>query len=287
LGENVRTVRATAREECRFIDGARDGDFLYARFHLPRKESSGTGVVIAPPVGHERLRCYRELVSLARSLASAGHPAIFADYRGEGESSGCYAETDLASRVEDVETMARELESVASCEKLAIVGVRLGAVLALLAAKRVEVSALALVEPVTSPSVYARDLLRANMILQRQYQGGIRRNAAALKAALQAGETVSVYGFHLGWPLLGALEELDPLPLQKSFAGRALILHFEHRSGRARPDLEGWRQEFGRAAGRPGLAEIVTPFSWAGKNVWIAGIEPLERKIAEWLGEDR
>lgn len=287
LRSQLTTAPATAREECRFLDGPGPDDSLYARIYLPSAETARrTGVVIAPPVGHERLRCYRELVVLGRSLAKVGYPVIHADYRGEGESSGNFADCDLTTRVADLERETGELRAVARLKRLAIVGVRLGTVVALLAAERIEASALALVEPVTNPAMCARDLLRANVILQRQYQGGIRRNATELRAALQAGETISIYGFHLGLPLLTGLEDLQLSPSQQAFSGHALVLHFEREAGRTRPDLEEWRAGFLRAAGGAELAEVVTSFTWAGKNAWSSGIEPLHGKLVGWLESD-
>jgi len=66
-------------------------------------------VVFVPPEGHERLRCCKECVNFARDLARAGYPALRFDYRGEGESSGAFEESDVVSRLLDICAAVDEL----------------------------------------------------------------------------------------------------------------------------------------------------------------------------------
>ncbi|MGQ0721253.1 MAG: serine aminopeptidase domain-containing protein [Candidatus Eiseniibacteriota bacterium] len=275
--------RAALLEECTFAEGPGVDDYLYTRVYLPAAETRSTGVVIAPPVGHERLRCYRELVGLGRGLAEAGYPAIHLDYRGEGESSGDFADSDLGSRVADVGAAARELRGRARLEELVLVGVRLGALVALLAARSLAVTRVVLCEPVCDPRSHATDLLRANIILQRQYRGGIADTSPALRTALASGRTISVYGFHLGRKLLGELETLDTTAVVEGFAGEALVVYFAREERPPRPDLEAWTRRFVGASSPVEAARVVTDFGWAGKATWNSRLEPLNARVTEWL----
>lgn len=260
-------------------------EYIYTRVWLPAGAPRSTGVVIAPPVGHERLRCYRELVGLGRGLAEAGFPAIQLDYRGEGESSGDFAEADLGSRVADVAAAARELRGRAEVGELVLVGLRLGALIALMAARSLGAPRVVLCEPAHNPKSYATDLLRANMILQQQYGGRITETSPALRTALASGRTVSVYGFHLGRRLLEELEALETSPFIEGFAGRALVLHFARQERPPRRDLEEWTRRFIGAAAPVETACVVTDFGWSGKATWNSRLEPLNARITEWLAQ--
>jgi pimeloyl-ACP methyl ester carboxylesterase len=274
--------RSALLEACAFAEGPAAGDYLYVRSYQPASGARRTGVIISPPVGHERLRCYRELVGLGRGLAESGFPAILADWRGEGESSGEFGDTDLSSRVQDLAASARELRAGAHVTELILVGVRLGAVVALMAARSLGVRRVVLCEPVCNPRSHATDLLRANMILQQQYRGGIAETSPALRDALGAGQTISVYGFHLGRRLLDELEALDTAAFVEGFEGRALVLYFAREERPPRRDLDEWTRRLGGAESVETEC-LVTDFGWSGKATWNSRFGALNERVGRWL----
>ncbi len=92
------------------------------------------GVLLCPPIGHEHTRSHRALKTLAESLARAGHHVLRFDYRGIGDSSGDSAEGGLGPWRQDVLQALEELEDLSGVKEVQIVGLRLGAALAVAAA---------------------------------------------------------------------------------------------------------------------------------------------------------
>lgn len=121
--------------------------------------ANGVGIVIVPPFGREYICSHRTLRHLAEQAACAGFTAARFDLDGAGDSAG--DDTDpgrveawLAS-IHDACDLARG----AGARQLLLVGVRLGATLATLAAaKRADVAALIAFNAVISGKAYLREL---------------------------------------------------------------------------------------------------------------------------------
>ena len=106
--------------------------------HTDLPEQCGpVGVVIVPPFGWEDVCSYRPLRFLARSLAGHGIPVLRFDLPGTGDSSGSLLCRGLVEAwVQSVGDAAAELRALAGVEQVALLGIRLGATLAAVAASR-------------------------------------------------------------------------------------------------------------------------------------------------------
>jgi len=132
---------------------------LFGALELPRKSSNlPRGVVLCAPVGHEAVRAHRALRQLSLRLAASGLHVLRFDYYGCGDSAGDCGEGDAEQWVSDVELAASELVSAAALPRLYLMGLRLGASLATLAAaRRRDVEGLVLWEPVPDGTAYLED----------------------------------------------------------------------------------------------------------------------------------
>ena len=101
--------------------------------HTPARGLAETGVVICPPVGQEALTAHRSLRILADQLADAGAEVLRFDYYGTGDSSGDMRDGGLSLWAENVRTATQHLREAAPVRRVVLVGLRLGATLALLA----------------------------------------------------------------------------------------------------------------------------------------------------------
>ena len=100
--------------------------------HLPE-----LGVLIVPPFGWEDVCSYRPLRFLAKTLAASGIPALRFDLPGTGDSSGDALDNGLLEAwIQSMDAAAAELRAATGVEDVAVVGIRLGAMLALSAANR-------------------------------------------------------------------------------------------------------------------------------------------------------
>ncbi|NWG15761.1 MAG: alpha/beta fold hydrolase [Chloroflexi bacterium] len=142
-----------------FYFGAPDQP-LYGVFHQPAANVRSCAIVLCPPIEQEYIRCHRAYRQLAVRLARAGFPTLRFDYYGTGDSSGDEAVMGLDVWLDNVGAAMEEAKSRGGASRVALVGLRLGAALALMAARgRPDVAAVALWEPVVSGREYLNELM--------------------------------------------------------------------------------------------------------------------------------
>ena len=185
-----------------------NGD-LYAVEYAPGGTVSRPPVVIAAPDGEEHAWAARPLVIVARALAHYGSMVYRFDHLGQGESEGDYEATTWPSRLTDLHA-AVQLAQRRAGQTPIVLGVRLGASLALAAVKRgTPMAGLVLWEPVVDTAQYVHQLLRVNVSTQMVALGKIERDRSDLIADARRGGVISVNGFGLSGPFIDALFALD------------------------------------------------------------------------------
>jgi exosortase A-associated hydrolase 2 len=167
--------------------------FLHAAAGTPRAT-----LVFCHALAEEKLWSHRVYVTFARELARAGYAVLRFDTRGEGDSGLEFEESTIESRVADT-LRAVEAAQAQSGAPVVLVGHRLGAMIASLAAQRAPagVRALALWDPVTDGEDYLGQMLRSNLATQMATQGKVTRTREVLTRAILEGETVIVDGYGL------------------------------------------------------------------------------------------
>lgn len=111
----------------------------------------GTAMVICPPFGQEGLIAHNALRQLAILGARDGLDVFRFDYFGTGDSAGADDEFSLAQAVQDTVSAVREARDLTGASRVALVGMRLGGVLAVRAALAdADVAGLLLWDPIVS-----------------------------------------------------------------------------------------------------------------------------------------
>ena len=135
---------------------------LFGIHHAPRPHSgSENAVLICPPIGHEHIRTYWGLRLLAQRFARDGFHVMRFDYTGMGDSAGWIGGVESLERwSDDVRLAAENLLAESGCSNLSIVGLRMGASLASLAASQSQlpIERLILWDPVIDGSRYLQSL---------------------------------------------------------------------------------------------------------------------------------
>ena len=127
------------------------------------------GAVLCQPLGPEYVRTHRAFRHLAIQLANRGIDVLRFDYYGSGDSAGEATEASLERWVDDVCTAAAELRRTRAVEEIVLVGLRLGAALALAAAPRLrDVTAIVLWEPVDDGREHLAELLESQARWERR-----------------------------------------------------------------------------------------------------------------------
>jgi len=231
-------------------------------------------VVMCSPYGHEETGAHRLWRGLACRLAGAGLPVLRFDYHGSGDAAG--AETDpgrLDAWLNSVRAAVRLLRAWTGAEEMALVGSRLGALLAAQVAGETEtLDSLVLICPPASGRVLLREL-KAMVRLSPSFVG------APPARPEWAGE-LEVAGHVYTAETQAALDSFDPLGGNRRLASRVLIL------GRSDTVADGRLAEQLRQAGAAVEETKVSFPDWLPEGPHRA--RPSEddfAKIATWLGE--
>jgi hypothetical protein len=157
-----------------------------------------TGVVICPPVGVEYVQTYRALRQVGLYLSKAGFHVLRFDYFGTGDSWGDTIEASFPQWLADVSVAMDELKDISGVSECSLVGLRLGASLAMLSsAQRHDVRDIVLWDPVVRGQDYI-DNLRV-MTAGHTESNGPRRSLGV----------ESLAGFHYTDQLLSDLADLN------------------------------------------------------------------------------
>ena len=269
----------TFNEDCFFFYNKK-GQYLYGCSYLPLISMSETGIVIVPPVGHERLRCYRECVNLARDLADAGFAVMRFDYRGEGESFGEFEDFDVSSRLDDICVAADELKKRSGVKNICLLGFRLGALFSIMAAKNFNCTRLILCEPIFDTRKYVRNLIRAHIITVKEYFSDIKIKSEDVLERLEKGDAVSVYGFHVPANYLQQLENINIGGSLDDFHGNIYFIGFCNKAKEKEiPNSLRQYYEMINFSGTCKWISVQTPFSWMTKKMWMDRISGLADKV--------
>jgi pimeloyl-ACP methyl ester carboxylesterase len=118
------------------------------------------GVVLCNPFGQEAYATHRGWRMLAERASAAGMTVLRFDYPGTGDSAGGEIDpSTLEAWVQSIVAAVRWLRAHAGVDTVSLVGIRLGATLAALAASRLgEIDGLVLLAPVVTGRGYLREL---------------------------------------------------------------------------------------------------------------------------------
>jgi len=169
------------------------------------------GVVLCQPFGYEAICAHRGMRAFAESIAAAGMPALRFDYLGTGDSPEIDPQADqLQIWTQDVLAAAEELRLRTGVRQVCLLGFRLGALLATLAASQGNtVSALVVVSPIITGRRYLRELRTTRMAASLLDQS----EPPLDKQEARAGG-MEVSGFAFSAATLEALAKVDLSTLQ-------------------------------------------------------------------------
>lgn len=180
----------------------RDQARLFGSYHQPAGDRPRTcGVVLCYPLGQEYIRAHRCFLQLAERLAREGFPSLRFEYVGCGDSSGDVQDWSIQAWTEDIEAAGSKLKTLAGVSRVCLIGLRLGASLALIASPRCSgLSGLVLWRPI----VRGRLLMEA---LKREHRRWLRGSFA--RSPAKEPNEVELLGFTFPSQILQDLESLD------------------------------------------------------------------------------
>jgi esterase/lipase len=160
------------------------------------KEMGNKGIVICQPLAEERAQVKRVFINLADFIARNGYPVLLFDYFGEGDSEGAFDEADVETRISDILEAIDVLKLNTSVTEIGLLGFRLGATFAALAAEIYsKISFLFMVQPVVNGEAFMQNWLRVNLTSQITMYGEVKVNREQLIASLLSGISIEVQGY--------------------------------------------------------------------------------------------
>ena len=184
--------------------------------------------VFCHPFGEEKLWTHRVFVTFARALVRRGHPVLRFDYRGNGDSSGDFSASSIATALEDVGVAVETVKARTGASSVGLLGLRLGASIAAVAAEeRADVARLVLWAPIVDGARYAQDLLRINITTQLAVYREVKQDRVALVEAMKQGETANVDGYAMGFAMYDGLCRLSLKGAPASVPHPALVVQLD------------------------------------------------------------
>lgn len=240
---------------------------LFGVFHAVESPATKPAFVFCHPFGEEKLWAHRVMVSYARDLARAGHPVLRFDYRGNGDSDGDFAASSLTTAVEDVRTAMRQVRTLAQVDRVSLLGLRFGALVAACVAEdEPELRQLVLWAPIVDGARYMQDLLRINLATQLSTYKEVRQDREALVAQLRQGASVNVDGYDMMLPMYDEVSAMTLGKAPRRYAGRCLVVQADRQD---RPQRE--------------LVQLVESFPSA--TLAVAQEEPFWKEIQRFYQE--
>ncbi len=214
-------VGAVGSAQALYFDSG--GERLFGWLHRSRNEpQANVGVVICKPFGYEAICAHRGVRAFAEAIAAAGMPALRFDYLGTGDSAEISPDADqIQNWTRDVLAAADELRARTGVQQVCLLGFRLGALLATLAAaERKTFSALIVISPIVSGRRYLRELRTTRMAASL----GLDHSESPIDKQPASAGGMEVSGFSFSPATLATLATVDLAALQSPPLPRTLVI---------------------------------------------------------------
>ena len=206
--------------------------------------------VFCPPFAEEEKSARRTLTEIALAFQTKNQASLVFSLRGTGDSEGDFSQISLADWRADIVAACREVQNRAPEAELCVLGVRLGASLALQCAAEVRAKQLVLIEPILGGRSFLMQM-NARKKLRAQLTGGGNSPETSTDS-----EITDLDGWPLGKPLREGLNALDVRRETPKFAGEIRVFQIGPRAEVA-PPLQSWADELGA-----NTQAIVMPAFW-------------------------
>ncbi len=218
--------------------------------HIPAEDVIG-GVVICSSTHAELLKAYHLEVQLARALANRGVAVQRFHYRGDGNSEGRPQDLTLPNMVAAALEAKNLLETRVQVDRVATVGVRLGAFPAITIVETGQPSILW--DPVINTHRFFRDAIRSHAISGIKNGAQPERESVTLER-LESEGSIELLGYEITSEFYRSASNLDLATLTPD--GPVLLVPFG--TAEVGPLIEAWQEK----------SSSVTKFDGTANEAW-------------------
>jgi pimeloyl-ACP methyl ester carboxylesterase len=196
---------------------------LLGAFHIAQRlQPRSTAVLLCNPFGEEASRSHRTFRVLATQLERAGFSVLRFDYSGTGDSLGSGDDATVDAWIADIGIAAEALQQASGVKKVALVGLRLGATLAMLASARggLRPRQLVMWDPIVDGAAYLRELVAQHREYMRAELGPSWRDDTRMRSD---GTPIEAFGAPVSEALAHGLQRID-LTTVKSTAEQIAVV---------------------------------------------------------------
>jgi alpha-beta hydrolase superfamily lysophospholipase len=200
---------------------------LFAWLHEPATAGTAeVGLVICKPFGYEAICAHRSLRAFAEMAAAAGVPALRFDYSGTGDSNDADEQADQVDQwCNDIITAVGELRRRTGVRRVCLLGFRLGAMLATLAAQRCDgVDFLILVAPIISGRRYVGEMRTTSLAAALTLKAAAPANATPANRATPGDGSMEVSGHCVSAATIAQLSRIEFTTSSAPKVSRMLII---------------------------------------------------------------
>ena len=238
---------------------------LYASTHERCGAGSRTGVVFCSPFALEYIKVYRILFNLSRYLAHEGFRVLRFDYFGNGDSSGGFEDANADSYTRNVVDAIACIDEDHSLDEIILLGCRLGAAWALLAAsssKEDKLKKIILWDPVLDLKEYLYNQLRGNLSEQTMVYGKIVENRDRLVERILSGESVNVTGYPITKIFYEQARNINLLENPPIWQGQISVVLTDGGGGQRDKTVERFMKSYNHSFSLEGVNRVPAEFSW-------------------------
>lgn len=234
---------------------------LFGWLHRPALgEATDIGLVLCNPFGYESICSHRSVRAFAEAAAAVGVPALRFDFQGTGDSVELDPSADqIDVWLRDVVEAVSELRRQTGVARVCLLGFRLGALLAALAAPNCDVvCGLMVIAPIVNGRRYVKELRTLRMAAMLGSDGLNASPVPPEPGKNAAPRPMEVSGFLLSPATLDSLGQVDLAALGRVPPSRVFVIDAE-----SLPVARGWAETLAKAGvnvtyrAMPGIVEML------------------------------
>jgi pimeloyl-ACP methyl ester carboxylesterase len=264
------------------------GRRLFGILHSPGSNPTSAfpgkvAIIYCHPLFEEKLHSHRIGVNFARYAAKRGYPVLRFDYWGDGESDGLFEEASVTSRVSNIHSAIEEVRRRVSPAQVYIVGLRLGATLALKASlEGKNIAGVVAWAPILDLKTYLHELLKANLAAQMALHKKILHNREMLVEHINNGGKVNLDGYEVCNPFFQEAVGIDWLDQHLSIHTPVCLVQISS-SSKIDKVVDGLLQRY--TADRLSVYEIREREFWMAQRVVYPSCQDLYSSTLGWISE--